>query len=116
MSISTGARASRIDNHYTGLAKKFNALNSEMHKIIAESRVATAFMHDDPSAEFDQVDRDKYSDLFVQAIMGESGLFAAVELLQPMLDVEQDTKTPEQFVAEETGYNAVEYSAQFDKA
>lgn len=114
MGISSSARPTRIDDHYNKLAKEFNSLNSKMHAIIREARVATAFMHDNPKAEFDQADRDKYSDLFVQAITAPNGFFGAAALLQPMIDVEQGAKTAEDFVAEETGYNAVEYSAQFD--
>lgn len=115
MGISSGARLGRIDKHYTDLTKKFNSLNSQMHAVIREARLATAFMHDNPSGEFDQADRDKYSALFVEAISTPEGFFGAIDLIQPMLGVEQGTKTPAEFVAEETGYNAAEYSAQFDR-
>jgi hypothetical protein len=115
MAISSNARFVRIDKHYTDLAKKFASLNSQMQAVIREARQATAFMHDNPNGEFDQADRDKYSDLFTEAIATPNGFFGCVDLIQPMLEVEQGAKTPAEFVAEETGYSAVEYSAQFDK-
>lgn len=115
MGVSSNARLGRIDKHYTDLAKKFNSLNSQMQAVIREARIATAFMHDNPNGEFDQADRDKYSNLFVEAITAPNGFFGCVALIQPMLDVEQGTKTPAQFVAEETGYNAVSFSASFDQ-
>jgi hypothetical protein len=115
MGISSGARSGRIDKHYTDLAEKFNSLNSKMQAVIREARQATAFMHDNPNGEFNQEDRDKYSDLFTEAISSPNGFFGCIDLLQPMLDVEQGTKTPAEFVAEEEGYDAVEYSAQFNR-
>lgn len=115
MAISSNARFVRIGKHYTDLAKKFASLNSQMQAVIREARLAPAFMHDNPNGEFDQADRDKYSDLFTDAITAPNGFFGCVGLIQPMLDVEQGTKTLADFVTEETGYNSVKYSAQFDK-
>lgn len=115
MGISSGAIASRIDKHYTDLEKKFNTLNSQIQVVIREARLATAFMHDDPKNEFTQEDRDKYSAAFVQSITAPNGFLGAVDLLQPMIDVEQGTKTTEEFVTEEAGYDSATYSAMFDK-
>lgn len=114
MSISANARLVRIDDHFISQAKKFNSLNSQLQALIREVSISTAFMHNDPRNEFTQEDRDKYSNEFVKAITAPNGFFGTVALIQPMLDVEQGTKTPAEFVAEETGYNAETFSKQFD--
>ena len=114
MGTSTGARPARIDDEAKRIFKKVLQANAQLKVAIEDALVFTAFMHDDPRGEFDQADRDKYSDLFMTAITPPDGLFGTIALLQPMQDVETGVKTPAQYVAEQTGYDATTYSKQFD--
>ena len=114
MGTSTGARPARIDDEVHRINKTFLAAHSQMKKAIIEAGVFTAFMHDDPRGEFDQVDRDKYSNMFTAALMAPEGLYGTLPLLQPLNDLETGAITKEQFIAQETGYDATTYSKQFD--
>ena len=114
MGVSTGARSGRIDAEPKRIFKNVLQANAQLKVAIKEALIFTAFMHDDPRGEFDQADRDKYSDLFMAAITPPDGLFGTMALLQPMQDVETGVKTPAQYVVEQTGYDATTYSKQFD--
>lgn len=116
MAISTNARFIRIDNKVIDINKRAQSLIAQLQGVIKEARLFTAFMHDNQNMEFDQVDRDKYSDMFAETISAPDGLLGCISLVTPMTEVEQGTKTPEDFVLEESAYNSDSYSKRFDVA
>lgn len=111
MGISSTARPARIDDEAKRIHRAVIQANSQLAKAINEARQFTAFMHDNPLAEFDQADRDKYSNMFTEAA---GALMATMNELQPMQAVELGAMTPAEYVAAQEGYVSAEYSARFD--
>lgn len=116
MSVSAGARAVRIDKEFNEINRQAQTLITQLQGVIKRARVITAFMHDDPNSEFDQADRDKYSDMFVETVSSPTGLMGCVDLVVPLNEVEAGTMTPAEFVAQETDYDQANYSKRFDLA
>lgn len=111
MSVSSLARASRIDSEANNIAKRVTTLNSQLNSSISEVLNFAAFMHNDPKLEFSQEDRDKYSDEFSTALQALNTTISRVNMLA---GIEAGTATVAEFLASYTG-DSLEYSSKFDK-
>jgi len=114
MGVSSGARAVRIDKKVNQINKQAQSLITQLQGVIKMANTFTAFMHDDPNGEFNQADRDKYSDMFVATISSPTGLMGCIDLIQNMLEVEQGAMTTAEFIAQEQSYSPETYSKTFD--
>ena len=96
MSLSTLARAGRIDTEVTNIATEVRRCTTTLEALFLRTIDFTAFMNTNEGLEFSQKDRDKYSDQFVVAMTNLGAAMALLELLQAL---ETDVITVEQFLA-----------------
>jgi hypothetical protein len=111
MSVSTLARASKIDTEAASIATEVRRCTTTLEALFLRAVDFTAFMNDNQTLEFSQADRDKYSDQFVVAM---TNLGAVMAMLTPLQELETDVITVEQFLAAHTGTQPVEYTKKFD--
>lgn len=111
MSVSSLARAGRIDTEASRLVKQASNLNSQLSAMVNEVNAFAAFMHTDPRTEFSQADRDKYSDDFMVQL---TAINTTLTQLEALAGVETNVITVEQFLAQYVG-DVASYSARFDR-
>jgi hypothetical protein len=111
MSVSTLARASKIDTEASSIATEVRRCTTTMNALFLRAVDFTAFMNANETSEFSQQDRDKYSDQFVVAM---TSLMATMAMLEPLQALETDVITVEQFLAAHTGMQPTVYSQKFD--
>ena len=111
MSVSSLARAGRIDSKANSIANQASTLNSQLNSMCNEVLSFAAFMHTDPKTEFTQEDRDKYSDDFAEAL---SNLNTTLSKLNVLAGIEAGTVTVQEFLDGYVG-DPVDYSGRFDK-
>lgn len=110
MSVSGKARASKIDNTPSEIKRDFTNAVSSLSSAVDRAKAFAAFMHSNPHLEFEQVDLDKYSSMFIESF---NSLNTVLAQLQELKDLHDRVITPEQFVAS-YGLDVAEYSKRFD--
>jgi hypothetical protein len=111
MSVSTLARASKIDTEASSIATEVRRATTALEALFLRAVDFTAFMNANETGEFSQADRDKYSDQFVVAM---TRLGSAMAMLTPLQELETDAVTVAQFLAAHTGTQPLIYSTKFD--
>jgi hypothetical protein len=111
MSVSTLARASKIDTEAASIATEVRRCTTTLNALFLRAVDFTAFMNANETLEFSQEDRDKYSDQFVVAM---TNIMATMAILEPLQALETEVITVSQFLQAHTGVTPVDYSKKFD--
>jgi hypothetical protein len=111
MSVSTLARASKIDSEASSIETDVRRATTTLEALFLRATDFTAFMNANLTSEFSQSDRDKYTDKFVVAM---TNLNVVLSILAPLQELETEVITVEQFLGSHTGQSPEQYSKRFD--
>ena len=101
----------RIDDEAKRISQQATRIASQLAEVANSTLAFAAFMHTDPSNEFTQEDRDKYSEQFAVAL---GALNAELSKLVPLAGIEAGAVTVADFLAAYNGELPSEYSKRFD--
>lgn len=119
MSLIQSARASRIDNEATRIARDVSNIASQLEALFKRGLDFAAFMHLDPDNEFEPEDKAKYS---LEFSKNASLILSVIEKLSPLQNIEQERAKSldaaivaiNEFVAQHN-IDIDTYSKQFDR-